>query len=272
MKPINITEQDKEQIRLDFMKALETARLNDGSFSFTRSFASRDAKPEERAILSYSAEAYLKMLLLVQKFDTEIGWHGLIRKIGDRHWYAYDVLVYDQMVTGATVNTDQEGYVRFLAGLTEEQSQDMFFHGHSHVNMAVFPSSTDMNHRDGLVNTADPDKTWIFQIWNKKGEISTAIYDIPNNILYETKDIDLNVAFEFGGTTGTFTSDSFVADARACVKKVFQPATAVAVAAKPVKKEKKPVKKDAYQDYDDLIDDGTRPYGVSDYYPQYYSY
>jgi len=267
MKPITITEADKEQIRADFMKALETVRLADGSFTFTRSFASKEAKEEERAHLYYTPEAYLKMLMLLKSFETEIGWHGLIRQLDERSWLVYDILVYDQEVTGSTVNTDYEGYGKFLIDLTEEQANHMFFHGHSHVNMGVYPSSVDINHRTELMAASDPDKTWIFQIWNKRGECSTAIYDIPNNIMYETKDVDMAVLFD----EGTSTNTTFIAAAKEKVK--TRAASVVPFQQAADKKQKKSDGKkqhqQSYEDWDDLVDDGTAPYGRG--YGGYYS-
>lgn len=274
MKPITITEADKEKMRQEFLKELETARLSDGHFTFTRSFASRDALPEERATILYSAEAYIKMLLLVQKFDSEVGWHALVRKTSDRTWLIYDVLVYDQEVTGATVNTVYEGensYPMFLQHLTQDQADHMFFHGHSHVNMAVFPSSTDMTHRANLMKASDPDKAWIFQIWNKKGEISSAIYDIPNNVMYETKDIDLSVVFDYGGTDNTYTNTSFIQAAQARVKKTVFTGTVINGGKKKEKEKQKKAAEDPYEDYDDLFDDGTAPYGRGYPYGRSYS-
>ena len=216
MKPITITQSDKDQMRADFEKALETLRLTDGSFTFTRSFTAKEPKPEDRPMICYTPDAYLKMQLLVSHFDSEVGWHGLVKRLEENVWLVYDVLVYDQIVTGATVNTDQEGYVEFLKNLTDEQANNMFFHGHSHVNMGVFASTVDMEHRKGLVEAAEPDGFWIFQIWNKKNEISTALYDLKNNLLYDTKDIDLCILFEDGST-----NLSFNADADKHVRKVF---------------------------------------------------
>ena len=49
MKPIRITQADIDKIREDFEESLKNIRLSNGSFSFTRSFANREAKPEEKS-------------------------------------------------------------------------------------------------------------------------------------------------------------------------------------------------------------------------------
>lgn len=276
MKPIRITQADIDKIRSDFEESLKNIRLSNGSFSFTRSFTNREAKPEEKAYIYYTSDAYTKMKSLVTHYDSEVGWHGLVRKIDDKTWLVYDVLVYPQDVTGATVNTDQDEYVKFLQELSDEQAQNMFFHGHSHVNMSTFASSVDMDHRDRIVKCAKEDGFWIFQIWNKRGEISSVIYDLGANILYDTKDIELGVLFEQG------TLGSFIADADSKVrKKTYStlPSTQKTqgtpyeppkkkddVGSKKEKKNKWPTYNDYYDADDDLIDDGTRPYGYGGWY------
>lgn len=208
MKSIFLTEKDKEDMKADFAKAVDSARLADGTFSYRKTFDSRDAMEEEKAHIIYTANAFLKMDFLVQKYDSEVAWHATVSRMDDKTWLIHDVLVYDQIVTGSTVNTDDEGYLNFLKGLSEEQANMMFFHGHSHVNMDVLPSSTDMDHRQKLLATAKQDGYWIFQIWNKSGRISTSIYDLKNNILYDKKDVTLDVMYDDGMMNTSFLLDA----------------------------------------------------------------
>ncbi len=266
MKPIKFTEQEIEQLKQEFADAVEKARMADGKITISKNFGSREAAPEERISIYYTPEAYLKMDFLVRKFDSEVGWHGLVRRINDRCYLVYDVLVYDQEVTGSTVNTDQDGYVQFLVDLPEEKANFMHFHGHSHVNMAVTPSPTDMTHRDNLLQTADEDGFWIFQIWNKRGDISSAVYDLAKNTLYEDKDINLQILFEDGTLSGAFmaVAQSHVKPRSYAPKKYVPPKTET-------KKDKKKESEETL-DADDLtlIDDGTKPYGKG--YNYNYSY
>lgn len=267
MKSIFLTEKDKEDMKAEFAKALEKARLTDGAFTFRKTFSGHDATDDEKAHIYYTSNAFLKMDFLVQKYSSEVGWHATVSKMDDKTWLVHDVFVYDQVVTGATVNTDDEGYLKFLASLTEEQANSMFFHGHSHVNMGVFPSSTDMEHRQKLLSTAKADGFWIFQIWNKSGNISTSIYDLKNNILYDTKDVVLDVMYSDGTLNSLFMLD---ADDKVH-KKVYSTAQSNVPklpAVKPQKKKKPEGKhgysyEDPYYDWDDddLIYDGMKPYG-----------
>lgn len=279
MKTIKITEADKAAIREEFEKTLADYRLPNGEFKFSKSFAARKAAKDERITLYYTPDAYLKITALVNKFDTEVGWHGLVRKVDDKTYLIYDILVYKQEVTGATVNTDQDEYVEFLKNLTDEQAEHMFYHGHSHVNMGVFASSVDMDHRARLIQCADENGFWIFQIWNKRKEVSTVLYDLANNVLYDTDDIDMTVLFADGSDVTEFTAN---AD-KLVVKKNILPAqtkvdnkwsgSSYNTATKKSEKAEKAKDKKKYEDYDDdLIDDGTKPYGYNYGYGYGYGY
>ena len=78
---------------------------------------------------------------------------------------------------------------------------------HSHVNMGVSPSGTDMGHREKIVSQLMDEDYYIFMIWNKSLKWSAAIYDMPSNALYDTEDIDVMVRFADGTTAGDVIQD-----------------------------------------------------------------
>ena len=65
--------------------------------------------------------------------------------------------------------------------------------GHSHVNMAVSPSSVDLSLYERLLDQLSSDMFYIFMIWNKRGEKTVKIYDIRENILFETADVTVTI-------------------------------------------------------------------------------
>lgn len=273
MKSIRITEEDKLKLIEDFKQALEKARMANGKINISKNFGSQKAEGDERPLILYTPEAFVKMDFLVKKFDSEVAWHGLVKRLENRIFLVYDVVMFDQMVTGVTVNTDQEAYTRFLEQLPMETANNMFFHGHSHVNMGVTPSSVDMAHRDEILQTASEDGFWVFQIWNKKGDISTAIYDLAENKLYDDKDVDLQIIFEDKSTSGEFLKNAEEHikknKAMAFSKSTYEPSKAFQ------EYEKKNKKKEGWpKDPDDigLIDDGTKPYGYNYGYGYGYGY
>jgi len=196
MRPIKLSEQEKAAI----VKALSEKLLEQlDHYTFEKSTKitfTQDigAKAKEKARIIYSPLAWLRMKKLVDHFKTEVSWFGLVKRLGDKAWYVYDVLVCRQQVNGAKVDTEDEDMLEFLAGLSDEQAEDLHFQAHSHVDMATTPSGTDMqNQQDILNNMPGQEGFYIFQIWNKRGDINSFIYDLDNNVFFDRDDVELEV-------------------------------------------------------------------------------
>lgn len=147
--------------------------------------------------------AYIKMRLLVDKCDKEVGWYGIVNKMPglEASYIIEDIIVYPQRVTGATVEQDDNEIFNFEMSLTTEQVNHKRFHGHSHVNMGTGPSGVDENfYQDLLTQVTD---YYIITITNKRNEYTTRFYDIANNILYT--DVPIQLMQE----DGTLYSDWF---------------------------------------------------------------
>lgn len=198
MKRIYLSEEEKAKLIEEFSKKLDTTRVSNGSITLTAK--TNDVKNHPKAVIEFTPEAWSKMVALVLNYSSEIGWHGLVRReddeVGDNIFVVYDIIVYKQEVTGTTV--DQVDETEFYDSLTDEQINNMFFHGHSHVNMGVSPSATDLNHRKEILSTVKSDGFYIFMIINKKMEWTAVVYDMKNNIMYEKDDVELDVLFEDG--------------------------------------------------------------------------
>lgn len=150
------------------------------------------AEPE----IYITTEAYCKMRMLVNKYDTEVGWYGTVTKVPGlpATYVIEDIIVYPQRVTGATVEQDEDRMFEFEMSLTTEQVNMKRFHGHSHVNMGITPSSTDENfYQDILTQVTD---FFIITITNKRNEYTVRFYDIEHNILYS--DIPIQVMSNAG--------------------------------------------------------------------------
>ena len=215
MKPIKLTESLIEEMKAEIMKkideeftadklksdaesSLAKIKMSDGSFKFSRDFKYEKQfkyeKSDRRAKLIISPVAYAKMLTIIMSQDKEVAWHGTTERISSREFHINDILVYPQEVTASTVDTDEEEYAKWMISLDDEVFNNMHFQGHSHVNMGVFASGTDMGHRDKITTQLGDEDYYVFMIWNKKLEWSGAIYDMPSNTLYETDDIDVEIS------------------------------------------------------------------------------
>lgn len=146
----------------------------------------------------YTRKAWLKTLLLVKSRDKEVGWHGIARRVGDKHFVIEDIIVFPQEVTGASTIPDDIEYTMWQDSLDTKVFNNIRMHGHSHVNFAATPSATDMRYRGDMLTAIDT--FYIFQIFNKRGCFSSEVYDVENNILYEDCNVRNRVMGKFDHT------------------------------------------------------------------------
>ena len=189
-KPLRITEEFVEECRKELEKRLREQKISTGSFTFTKNLPNMSG---QKANIYMTPEAWCKMFLLVDTFSTEVQWHATAKKLGIGEYEIDDVLCFPQVVTSTTVNVNTEEYTPWLFNLTDEQFNNLKVHCHSHVNMGVTPSGTDISHQEEVVSSIAEDSFYIFLICNKKRDINARIYDLADNILYETQDVTVNL-------------------------------------------------------------------------------
>lgn len=135
----------------------------------------------------FSNEAYKKMRALIEQSPKEIGWHGVVEHPSEKIYEITDIILFPQTVTGATVTTDDEEYNNWLMSVEDDVFNKLRFYGHSHVNMSTHPSVTDDTYIKNIIQNCND--FYIFGILNKRNDSWFNIYDIKNNILYESSDI-----------------------------------------------------------------------------------
>ena len=190
--------------------ALGKLKLTDGVFRFQKDFKFErkfELKSERRATLRILPEAMAKIMLIVMSNDKEVAWHCTTERVSSTEFIVKDVLIYPQQVTAVTVDTDDAEYAQWLIKIGEERFSNLHAQMHSHVNMPVSPSTTDLGHRSSIVAQMKDHDYYIFMIWNKSLVWSAAIYDMPSNTLYETDDVDVIVEFSDGTTAGEVIQD-----------------------------------------------------------------
>lgn len=212
---INLTPEMLESVRKEFDEMMSTGRFANGVISFSRNIGKNDKK----TTLFFSEMAYLKMMSLVWTTDKEIGWNGIVYKT-ENGYYCTDILVYPQLVTQTTVESDDEKIHEWLIGIDDDTFRNMNMHGHSHVNMGVTPSGTDENDQKMiLTQKLKDDSFYVFIIVNKKGDKNIRIYDLADNILYENGDVAVKLVED-----GTGIID-FISESEAAVReKKYTPA------------------------------------------------
>lgn len=191
-KLIKLTDENKSEIRKEFDQILTELKLSDGKIQYTKVIGSIDRK----AKVFFAEAAWYKMQALIDGYDKEVGWHGIAFRHDDLsvdQYYISDIMVYPQEVTGATVTTDQEKYQSWLMNHDDDVFNSIRMQGHSHVNMAVSPSSVDTSLYDRILSQLTDDMFYIFMIWNKKGDKTIKIYDLKKNILFDTADCEVEI-------------------------------------------------------------------------------
>ena len=189
------------------------SRLPEGTVDFKRVFEVKDRK----AKVFFTPGAWLKMNILLDGFDKEVGWYGVASRLGEEENDEYlisDIVVYPQEVTATTVDmAEPEEMAKWrLENIEDERLDHLYMHGHSHVRMGTTPSGTDLSHqREVLAQMAD-DGFYIFMIYNKQLGRTIRIYDMKKNIHFEDKDI--HVGFWEDGVDYS----KFLADAKSLVK------------------------------------------------------
>lgn len=145
-------------------------------------------------LIAITPLALLKMQALVAAYDKELAWHGVVAKIDDVYTIQ-DILVYPQIATAATVDANEDEYGKWLMK-NRDVLNNIRMQGHSHVNMGVSPSGTDLTYyKDLLVHVDD---FYIFLIVNKAGLVHVRFYDMTQNILFT--DVPIQLALESGIT------------------------------------------------------------------------
>lgn len=152
-----------------------------------------------RASLIFTEKSWLKMFTLVKMCKKEVAWHGNVIKNCTGSYTVSDIAVYPQTVTAVTVDTDEEEYAQWLMRVDEDENfRSMYLQGHSHVNMGVSPSATDLRHQAETLSMMPEDGFYVFVILNKRNKIYATIYDLQDNIQYEPDDIDIRCIEDIG--------------------------------------------------------------------------
>ena len=143
--------------------------------------------------LIFRPVAFLKMYSLVMNNQYEVAWHGVVEKV-DKSFIIKDILVYPQIADVVTVDDDEEKYLPWLMKLDGETRNAMKLHGHSHVDMGVSPSLTDIKTQGELLKQLGENDFYIFMIVNRRNSFFIKIVDLAENMVYDTDDCKILIS------------------------------------------------------------------------------
>lgn len=144
--------------------------------------------------VSMKPTAYAKMRKLVRSCNGEVGMLMLVeRKQEDEDWLfnIYDILEYPQYVSGGRVITDDAEYSEFMNSLDDDVFNSIRGQCHSHVNMGVFASGTDLSDQLKTRLQLSPDDFYVHLITNKRDEMHWFIWN--NQVVDEKPEFELDV-------------------------------------------------------------------------------
>lgn len=201
MKPIKLTQSSLAKAKETLFKQLDGIRLQGTTINLSYDFADAikeqmEAAEIKKPIVYMMANTYLKMLEYVLKCDTEIAWHGTVKRgEGDKKhiFFIKDVYLYPQKIAAATVQVDDDKYTQWSDAQDDDTFNNRRFQAHSHVNMGTTYSGTDEANKKEFLQDLLDDDYYIFLVTNKRQEHNFEVYDLAQNIIFENKDIDFRV-------------------------------------------------------------------------------
>lgn len=215
---IYLTNDQIDELREE-INGLDGFRCLSGAFSVGANLTVKS----EIANLIFTPQAWLKLWGLVDKFETEIGWYGVVEKREHGEYFVSDILCPPQQkVSGAKVDLDYDKQLEWEMSVPTEKFNNVKLHGHSHVNMGVTPSSTDETFYSSVLSQVRDESFYIFIVANKKREMTIKIVDFEDNILYinKGKTNDIVVDVFLSDEEGTLDDFQFAAS-KSVIKKTY---------------------------------------------------
>ena len=123
-------------------------------------------------------EATAQIFANTDQYASEVAWVGLVKKsraYADLY-QVNKVLVYPQENTAVTSDSSDD-YAKWMIDHADDIGR-MKMSGHSHVNMSVFPSMTDIRTWGELLKRVDD--FYLYQIVNKRREMFVMLIEKGN--------------------------------------------------------------------------------------------
>lgn len=203
MKKLRLTNNEyKEMLKDILIKYSSTGVFDISSFEYTKKDVQEFIKKlsnntVKKPTLRIDVNAYTKMYELVRQSSIELQWHMLIKRDKEKAEYTiYDIMLFPQTNSGTSTTTDQDEFAEWQMKLIQDLDfpiEDLRGHGHSHVNMNVYSSGIDDAYQRELITKLKDGDYYIFLVLNKKMEMFALIYDFDQQIIFETKDIDIQI-------------------------------------------------------------------------------
>ena len=131
----------------------------------------------------YTPEVWAIIQHIVQTCEREVGWWGHVRQVGSD--YLIDAIyVPEQTVTGTETDIKPEAMASLAMEVMDENRSpsNLYYWGHSHVNMPVSPSGQDEQQVEEYLEDLP---IVIRGIYNKKGASKVDVFDKNARIVHQ---------------------------------------------------------------------------------------
>lgn len=134
----------------------------------------------------FTLEAFMKMQFIVDEATSEVGWLGAVRRLSPVEFIVDEIYIVEQKASMAECDLDKDS----IADLIEpwladpdgiDRANAIRLWGHSHVNMGVGPSPTDVTTFKDFYESCD---YFIMLIQNKRGEMRVDVTTVDSNLIY----------------------------------------------------------------------------------------
>lgn len=175
-------------------KAITAAQKYAYSFQF-RSTSTKSAKtalmpsgtekpvPVATPKVMYAPNVWAEIEYFIEKQDLEVGWLGLVEKVGNDYLIT-EVFLPEQKVHSVETDISAEAMTKVAMEILDSGkcSSQLYYWGHSHVNMSVSPSTQDEEQIDEFLKSCP---LFIRGIYNKKGHSKVDVYDVEQKCVFE---------------------------------------------------------------------------------------
>lgn len=150
----------------------------------TTPLVARGHKAPSAPTVYYAQKAWDKIWHIIEACEKEVGWLGLVESLEDGSYLITDVFVPPQTVSSVETDISADALAQFALDLLDEgaDTSQLFYWGHSHVDMAVIPSGQDEDQVDEFL---EHQPVIIRGIYNKAGLSKVDVFDATAGVVHQ---------------------------------------------------------------------------------------
>lgn len=151
----------------------------------TIGFIGRNDEDFKTPVVYYAPGVKEQIDYIIKKCADEVGWLGLVEKHPEKMEFTItEIFVPEQEVHGSETDISAETMGKLAHQLIEQDKDvgQLYYWGHSHVNMGVSPSAQD---EQQVAEYLEHCRWFIRGIYNKAGLNKVDVYDAQRGIVFQ---------------------------------------------------------------------------------------